>query len=204
MQDTYGCINWEKSMPSSETKASQQQHKEKLKKMFTDRSWDHLEILKRLEQAKDVHCSPEMAAFVELLLAYFNEKTDTMIRYVDDVSLPSEVTMPDLPETPCIVVCGSSIHAASRFFLSIDKVIVNDHIPTFAKAFTMMFGTYYCFNIQYPQELGSTLEFMQRCIFRINPEKGTKVMRSKNKKQYSVNPKVLTLITSVADYEWRD
>ncbi len=37
----------------------------------------------------------------------------------------------------------------------------------------------------------------------INPERGTKVETKKNKKQLSVNPRVLTLISDLADQEWR-
>ncbi|XP_028817922.1 uncharacterized protein LOC114769244 isoform X4 [Denticeps clupeoides] len=60
--------------------------------------------------------------------------------------------------------------------------------------------SYYCFNIHYPVELRSTLEFLQRCFFSINPERGTKV--ECKKKLWSVNPRVLTLISDIADHEW--
>ncbi|KAL6466702.1 hypothetical protein MHYP_G00245060 [Metynnis hypsauchen] len=58
--------------------------------------------------------------------------------------------------------------------LSVDRGIVQDNIPSFISALCMMFGSYYCFNIHCPSELASTLEFLQRCFFSINPEKGTK------------------------------
>ncbi|XP_030580870.1 uncharacterized protein LOC115777171 isoform X3 [Archocentrus centrarchus] len=93
---------------------------------------------------------------------------------------------------------SSSCFAAETFMLSIDKKIVNDRITTFTSAICLMFGSYYCFNIHYPVELRSTLEFLQRCFFSINPERGTKV-ESKKKKVFSVNPRVLTLISDIAD-----
>ncbi|KAF3851331.1 hypothetical protein F7725_013103 [Dissostichus mawsoni] len=44
-------------------------------------------------------------------------------------------------------------------------------------ALMLMFAAYYCLNISYRSELGATLEFLQRCLFKINPDKGTKVER---------------------------
>ncbi|XP_039866414.1 uncharacterized protein LOC120720703 [Simochromis diagramma] len=107
----------------------------------------------------------------------------------------------NIPLTPFIIVCGSSCFAAETLMLSIDKKTVNDRITTFTSAICLMFGSYYCFNIHYPVELRSTLEFLQRCFFSINPERGTKV-ESKKKKVFSVNPRVLTLISDIADHEW--
>lgn len=39
-----------------------------------------------------------------------------------------------------------------------------------------------------------------RCFFSINPEKGTKVVKTSSRLQ--VNPRVLTLIQDLADHEW--
>ncbi|RVE74170.1 hypothetical protein OJAV_G00019550 [Oryzias javanicus] len=100
----------------------------------------------------------------------------------------------------CTKKC-SSCFSAEMFMLSIDKNIVNDKISSFTSAICLMFGSYFCFNIHYPVELRSTLEFLQRCFFSINPERGTKV-ESKKKKVLSVNPRVLSLITDIADHEW--
>ncbi|XP_048860311.1 uncharacterized protein LOC125727551 [Brienomyrus brachyistius] len=97
-----------------------------------------------------------------------------------------------------------SCYAADRFMLSVDRKIVNDDITTFIAAVSLMFGSYYCFNIHYPTELASVLEFLQRCLFIINPEKGTKVVEKKNKKRLPVNPRVFTLISDLSDYEWRE
>ncbi|GAA6218802.1 uncharacterized protein LOC110440176 isoform X2 [Lates japonicus] len=87
--------------------------------------------------------------------------------------------------------------------LSVDGNIVQDNIPSFISALCMMFGSYYCFNIHYPSQLVSTLEFLQRCFFSINPEKGTKVERT-NASHLHVNPRVLTLIQELSDHEWHD
>ncbi|KAK0151077.1 hypothetical protein N1851_007768 [Merluccius polli] len=90
-----------------------------------------------------------------------------------------------------------------RTMLSVDRNIVNDHIPSFISALCLMFESFYCFNIHYPSELASTLEFLQRCFFSINPGKGTKVEKT-NTSRLTVNPRVLTLIQDLSDHEWCD
>ncbi|KAF3833250.1 hypothetical protein F7725_026915 [Dissostichus mawsoni] len=82
---------------------------------------------------------------------------------------------------------------------SVDRNFVHDNIPSFVSALCMMFGSYNCFNIAYPSELASTLE----CFFSINPEKGTKVEKTRTSRLH-VNPRVLTLIQELSDHEWRD
>ncbi|XP_046692029.1 uncharacterized protein LOC124376797 [Silurus meridionalis] len=162
-------------------------------------------------------CSEDLKDVVLLLLAYFDEKEEVMFHYVEESCLVEDVDVDNLPATPCIIVCerkkkfiqvlfyfaGTSCYTSKLFMLSIDQKISTPHISTFVTAICMMFSSYYCFNIHYPLELGSTLEFIQRCFFSINPEKGTKVESRKNKKQLPVNPRVLTLIADLADHEWR-
>ncbi|XP_028845769.1 uncharacterized protein LOC114796064 [Denticeps clupeoides] len=153
------------------------------------------------ERGRSSGCSEELVEMVLLLLAHFGEKEERLFHCIEMTSLPGEVQMENVPPTPCIIVCGSSCFAAKTFMLSIDQKVVNGCITTFTSAICLMFGSYYCFNIHYPVELRSTLEFLQRCFFSINPERGTKV-ECKKKKLWSVNPRVLTLISDIADHEW--
>lgn len=126
-------------------------------------------------------CSEDVKDMVHLLLSYFDEKEENLFHYVEESCLADEVVVESLPVTPCIIVCGTSCYASRQFMLSVDGKVVNDQIPNFVSAICLMFGSYYCFNIHYPVVLGSTLEFLQRCFFLINPEKGTKVETKKNK-----------------------
>uniref|UniRef100_A0A1A8LY87 Uncharacterized protein n=2 Tax=Nothobranchius pienaari TaxID=704102 RepID=A0A1A8LY87_9TELE len=153
------------------------------------------------ERGQSSGCLQEVIEIMLLLLAHFDEKEELLFHCVEMTSLAEDVQMEKVPPTPFIIVCGSSCFAAETFMLSIDKKIVNDRITTFTSAICLMFGSYYCFNIHYPVELRSTLEFLQQCFFSINPERGTKV-ESKKKKVFSVNPRVLTLISDIADHEW--
>ncbi|XP_040894564.1 uncharacterized protein LOC121182230 [Toxotes jaculatrix] len=154
------------------------------------------------ERGHSTGCSEEVIQMVLLLLAHFDEKKEHLFQFIEKTSLAEEVQMENVPPTPCLIVCGSSCFAAETFMLSIDKEVVNDHITSFTSAICLMFGSYYCFNIHYPVELRSTLEFLQRCFFSINPEKGTKVELKEKRKVHSVNPRVFTLISDLADHEW--
>ncbi|KAM9771407.1 uncharacterized protein ACBT44_004307 isoform 1-T1 [Syngnathus typhle] len=148
-------------------------------------------------------CSEDVKEMVLLLLSYFDEKEDAMFYHVEDTCLAVEVQMDQIPLTPTIVVCGRSCFTSRRFMLSVDQNIVCDNIPFFISALCMLFGSYYCFNIHYPTALASTLEFLQRCFFSINPEKGTKVDKTSTSRLH-VNPRVITLIQEFSDHEWRD
>ncbi|XP_029914331.1 uncharacterized protein LOC115364059 [Myripristis murdjan] len=160
------------------------------------------DILAGMEIAKVNHLDADLPGCLMLLLKHFNEAQGKMFLVVDKTCLPSEVGV--LPSTPCIVACGNSPLTAGHFMLAVDQTIVNGSIQNFCDALILMFASYYCLNISYPADLGATLEFLQRCLFKINPDKGTKVEKKESKKQQSINPKVLSLIRNIADFEWRE
>ncbi|CAL9688657.1 unnamed protein product [Knipowitschia caucasica] len=146
--------------------------------------------------------SEDLKEMVLLLLCYFDEKESSMFFYVEDTCLAEEVQLEEVPLTPTVIVCGRSCYSARRYMLCLDKTIVHPNISSFISVLCMMFGSYYLFNIHYPMALASSLEFLQRCFFSINPERGTKV--EKNPRRLTVNPRVLTLIQELSDHEWRD
>ncbi|XP_028831045.1 uncharacterized protein LOC114787569 isoform X3 [Denticeps clupeoides] len=138
---------------------------------------------------------------VQILLVYFSEDEEKLMVKVEDTCLPCEVTSEQLPTTPCIVLCGSNALTADLYMVSVDKIIVNKALSSFGDALVLMFTCYYMLNINYPVEVCATLDFLQRYIFKINPDKGAKVDQKQSKKQYAMNPKVLSLMTSIADFE---
>ncbi|KAL6458904.1 hypothetical protein MHYP_G00323760 [Metynnis hypsauchen] len=187
VQDTYGCVKWDmKFMPVTETLESQNEKKEKMKILWEQGTFNPDEVKELMEST------------------YYSQHEATLFHYTEETNQAADVQVDCLPVTPCIIVCGATCYSASRFMLSIDGKIVNDNIAQFIAAINMMFGSYYCLNIHYPVELRSTLEFLQRCFFNINPMRGTKVVTKKNKKQLTVNPRVLTLIADLVDHEWRE
>ncbi|XP_017544542.2 uncharacterized protein LOC108415995 [Pygocentrus nattereri] len=149
-------------------------------------------------------CSEDVKEMVLLLFSYFDEKEESIFFYVDETSLAEDVQLEQVSLTPAIIVCGQSCYSSTRYMLSLDQTLINTNIPSFISAFCLMFRSYYCFNIHYPSELASTLEFLQRCFFTINPEKGTKVENKNSKRRLNLNPRVLTLIQEISDHEWCD
>lgn len=107
-------------------------------------------------------CSDDMKEMVLLLLSYFEEKEESMLFCVEDTCLADEVQLEQVPLTPTIIVCGQSCSSSRRYMLSIDRNLVSTNIASFISALCLMFGSYYNFNIHYPSELASTLEFLQR------------------------------------------
>ncbi|XP_034542051.1 uncharacterized protein LOC117815324 isoform X1 [Notolabrus celidotus] len=148
-------------------------------------------------------CSDDVIQMLLLLLSYFDEKEESMFFHVEDTCLAEEVQLEQVPLTPAVIVCGQSCYSSTRYMLSLDRNLINTNISSFISALCLMFGSYYCFNIHYPSELASTLEFLQRCFFSMNPEKGTKVENKNSKRRLNVNPRVLSLIQELSDHEWR-
>ncbi|XP_051734366.1 uncharacterized protein LOC127504056 isoform X2 [Ctenopharyngodon idella] len=149
-------------------------------------------------------CSEDVKEMLLLLLSYFNEKEDAMFRYVENTLLAEEVQVDQVPLTPTLVVCVvNPVFPRNGSCCVWIRTLYLTTFPSFISSLCMMFGSYYCFNIHYPSELASTLEFLQRCFFSINPEKGTKVEKT-NTSRLHVNPRVLTLIQELSDHEWRD
>ncbi|XP_035528628.1 uncharacterized protein LOC118336147 [Morone saxatilis] len=137
---------------------------------------------------------------VLMLLSYFKEDRARMFHMVDKTCITDQIE--HLPPTPCIVVCGASPMSAAAFMVAVDQEVIIENLASFTDALVGMFICYYIFNIHYPTELGATMEFLQRCIFKINPDRGSKVERQEKKKSNAVNPKVLTLITRISEFEW--
>ncbi|KAK3890028.1 hypothetical protein Pcinc_006025 [Petrolisthes cinctipes] len=160
------------------------------------------------EQLVEAKCSmsngtPEAVAITCAVMSYFSEKEETVYKCVEAAATKADIEK-NLPDTPCLIGFGESRMLASRFMLSIDGVVVNDHISTFTAGLVMLFCSYYNFNIMYPLDCAATLEFIQRCFVGINPDRGSKVQVKKNCKRYSqTHPKVLSLISAIADVDWR-
>ncbi|XP_062389532.1 uncharacterized protein LOC134077909 [Sardina pilchardus] len=137
-----------------------------------------LETYARIQRIRgqESGCSEDVKEMLLLLLTYFDEKEESLFCYVDDTCLAEEVQLEQVPLTPALIVCGQSCFSAARYMLSLDRNLINSNI-SFISALCLMFESYFCFNIHFPSELASTLEFLQRCFYS-NPEKGTKVAKN--------------------------
>ncbi|XP_065673741.1 uncharacterized protein LOC136090771 isoform X2 [Hydra vulgaris] len=61
--------------------------------------------------------------------------------------------------SPHLCVYGNSLFTANRFMLVIDCIVVFDGMNNFIKSFCCLFASFYIFNIPYPKEASSILEF---------------------------------------------
>ncbi|KAL6490990.1 hypothetical protein MHYP_G00013350 [Metynnis hypsauchen] len=94
----------------------------------------------------------------------FKENEDALFLLVDETSTQADVEAQiALPSTPRLVMLGESILGAKKWMLSIEGKVVlqlSDH-SDFASALAVFFGSYYVFNIEYPAEAATSLEFIQ-------------------------------------------
>ncbi|XP_076829787.1 uncharacterized protein LOC143475749 isoform X2 [Brachyhypopomus gauderio] len=159
---------------------------------------------KLLQDIHSANTSDDACGAVLMLLLHFKEDERKIFVQVEDTCVSSEVRPEDLPPTPCIVVCGDSPLTAVEFMVAVDQVVVMERISTFTSAMVSMFMMYYIMNIDYPAEVCTTLEFLQRCIFKINPDSGSKVAKQEKRKRVAVNPRVLSLISRISEYDWME
>ncbi|CAM1312336.1 Uncharacterised protein g5950 [Pycnogonum litorale] len=147
----------------------------------------------------------DLAVVFMLLLRYFQEEHDCIMKLVEPTSSAADVNPAGLPVTPCLLIFGDTILESERYMLAVDQKVVCEEISDFSSGLAMLFAAFYVFNIMYPEEAGTALEFIQRCFVCINPETGTKVSKgTKKKKKESISPKVVTLIKELSDFEWMD
>ncbi|XP_059906679.1 uncharacterized protein LOC132456365 [Gadus macrocephalus] len=142
--------------------------------------------------------SDKAACVLLLLMAYFKEPKNAIMLEADPCATAADVesTVP-LPSNPCLIVSGDMMKPTA-WMLSIEQKVVMGPHHSFSNGIAAMFASYYCFNLQYPEEGSSTLEFIQRCFLSINPERGSKA----KKKRGLMNPHVSTLLRKILDFEW--
>uniref|UniRef100_A0A672HBJ7 Sterile alpha motif domain containing 3 n=1 Tax=Salarias fasciatus TaxID=181472 RepID=A0A672HBJ7_SALFA len=150
-------------------------------------------------------------ASILVMIAHFKEKEDALFLLADETSTQAdaEAQLP-LPSTPRLVMLGESILEAKRWMLSIEGKVVLQLSSDFTSALSVLFGSYYVFNIEYPEEAATSLEFIQRFFVRINPEQskcGSKVQVSRKtgkmvrRRNESLNRHVVSFIRDFIDYD---
>ncbi|CAM4314419.1 unnamed protein product [Leuciscus chuanchicus] len=100
----------------------------------------------------------------------------------------------ELPSNPCIIV------DEGRYKISVDEVTVNHIISSSLVAVSYVFSLFYVLNIMYPKGAALTLEFIQRSLLGINPERGSKAEK-KGTKQYNIPPKLLRFLSDLSDFQ---
>ncbi|KAL1417816.1 hypothetical protein MTO96_006073 [Rhipicephalus appendiculatus] len=153
--------------------------------------------LEEIEQAKQrlKSVTPEHEGAPVLLLALLDE--DEEFIYKSETAHDDDLG--DMPLTPIICMKGPGLFEADRFTVCVDGVALLT--TQWATAFKVMFLLYFVLNIEYPPEVALTLEFVQRAIAGINPERSTKAGPT-SKKQYCLSPKVAALVNALDQYKF--
>lgn len=68
-----------------------------------------------------------------------------------------------------------------------------DKLESFTEAFIVMFSLYFILNLEYNKQISATMETIQRYVFKIHPDAG-----SKSKNVSSSKKKAINLINSLA------
>ncbi|XP_037522345.1 uncharacterized protein LOC119399610 [Rhipicephalus sanguineus] len=121
------------------------------------------EVSKGCKNAKEV-------AFVPLLAAYFGDKKEALFKVFEHGTSITEVVS-ELPPTPIIAALGTIF--SDKCYVACEQELFCE-ASNFTEAVCIMFLTYYAFNMMYPNNAATTLEFLQRQLFLINPPHGTK------------------------------
>ncbi|KAL1480394.1 hypothetical protein MTO96_051066 [Rhipicephalus appendiculatus] len=119
------------------------------------------ELSKGCKNAKEV-------AFVPLLAAYFGDKEEVLFKVFEHGTSITEV-LSELPPTPIIAALGTIF--SDKCYVACEQELFCE-ASDFTEAVCIMFLTYYAFNMMYPNSAATTLEFLQRQLFLINPPKG--------------------------------
>ncbi|KAK4320807.1 hypothetical protein Pmani_008346 [Petrolisthes manimaculis] len=128
--------------------------------------------------------TPELPAIISSVITHFKDNEASVFQVVETPRSDYDLER-QLVNTPCLIAVGTSLLMADRFMLSIDGVIINNNITNFRVALVMLFSSYYIFNIQYPSDAEATLEFIQRCMVGINPDRGHKAEKKKNRTHHT-------------------
>ncbi|XP_038148054.1 uncharacterized protein LOC119788016 [Cyprinodon tularosa] len=156
-------------------------------------------------------------AAVLLLLNHFVEEEESIFILKDTTSTKASIERDvTLPSSPRLIILGTTYLDAAKWMVSMEGKVVyilDEHLG-FADAFSVFFGSYYAFNLEYQEPACATLEFIQRFFLRINPEDGTKctartgVSRKTGvlvkRKTATINNRVLSFLRQLTDFEWKN
>ncbi|XP_063076098.1 uncharacterized protein LOC134466134 [Engraulis encrasicolus] len=139
---------------------------------------------------------------LKLVMAHFNEDVGGLIVQAEGCATVADMESSNLPVTPRLILLGESQEHHQRWMISMEGCVLCEggRLGTFTTGLGTLFTTYYTFNLQYQDEAASTLEFVQRCLVGINPERGTKASGHKKRKAPS---QVSSFLRKLMDFRYR-
>ncbi|KAK3931990.1 Serine/threonine-protein kinase PDK1 [Frankliniella fusca] len=154
------------------------------KKKSTTITRSMLSLLKEKDQVDGI-LQQEQAnslALFPLLVGYNKEDSNLLFRV-----MPATTTTEELKEIDCqlpvLIIRGESLFDP---LASTDLIVGNERVSTVnaIDGFLLVFLSYFVFGLQYPKNLSSSLEFIQRLLLDINPEVGSKKERTPRDANY--------------------
>ncbi|XP_052396447.1 uncharacterized protein LOC127944498 isoform X2 [Carassius gibelio] len=100
------------------------------------------------------------------------------------------------PQTSSTLCYPGETLSADTWMMSIEGTIVMGPHNNLLNGVAATFAAYYVFNLHYPKDASSTLEFVQRAFCGINSQLG-----SKAEKRHGLNAPVCTLLRKLLDFE---
>ncbi|KAL3182543.1 hypothetical protein MRX96_007217 [Rhipicephalus microplus] len=119
--------------------------------------------------------------------------------------LPQEETsiaekLPELSHTPTIIALGASImcfgcrkHFQEGMLCGLRTAASFNEAVDFPEVTSLLLLSYYIFNLAYADPVTTTLEFLQREMFNVNSERGSKLSKG-CKSRTTVNNRIMKLV----------
>nr|XP_033491380.1 uncharacterized protein LOC117262495 [Epinephelus lanceolatus] len=127
------------------------------------------------------------------LLAHFKE--DGIFLTADPSATAADIQRAITLPSPRLLAQGETL-STDMWLMSMEGTCVMGPHSNLLNGVAALFTAYYVFNLQYPAEASSTLEFIQRAFCGINPLTG-----SKAEKKRGLNAPVCTLLRKLLDFE---
>ncbi|XP_050312063.1 uncharacterized protein LOC126747450 [Anthonomus grandis grandis] len=141
--------------------------------------------------------NPDTEPINDLFLQLLKELTQRFKEKLDEIYVKFdknlfELVEEDLPITPVILhIQNDNI---SHFWIYLEKQqICSEGYETLEEAFKVLFAIFFNLNIKYPPKTYVTLELIQRYIFKIHPDTG-----SKSKNVAATKKKIFSLLNKLA------
>ncbi|XP_037513758.1 uncharacterized protein LOC119390254 [Rhipicephalus sanguineus] len=142
------------------------------------------------EETKKGNTNAVKEAVLPLLCAHFKEDESHLFQVFEEGTSITE-RLPELPYTPTIVAIGSIFR--KECFVACEQQILFTEAVEFSEATCLLLLSYYIFNLAYADPVTTTLEFLQREMFNINPPRGSKITKGR-KSRTVVDNRIMKLV----------
>nr|XP_023027460.1 uncharacterized protein LOC111515468 isoform X2 [Leptinotarsa decemlineata] len=161
-------------------------------KMKIDRLLDYLHMKKYIGKTPiEASDTEKYMNLLKGLTKHFREVFDYILKTLKSQDQVNEVES----LRPCLIF----VEDDSKYYIVIEKIIVNDGTTDFIDALKQCYGCFYIFNMKYPERALSTMEFLQRYFMKTHPSTGTKASTSGTNKN-----SVIRFLKNFAEFITKD